>query len=438
MTGRRVLDTVAQVQRDVGAMWTEPVEVTVAPRGTTGDAGAAVLHELVLLPSAARPRLVASAGSRAARAAAVARFSHSTGPAGRAARLAVAAAIRTGVADPLLRDRLRVVTRRGGHVALDGSDSLIAQLGEVFGTDVVVSMPVGAVRANRKPVLHVLAPGGRTLGFAKLALSPLAGRLVHAEAANLRALAGHGFRHLELPEVIHAGTWSGHPLLVMTALATPLRRYHPASRLPVEAMTELAAVGGTPILPLGESAWLAALREPAATPEDRSAERFAELLDRIRDRHGERPVRFGSWHGDWGPWNMVWAGDRVRLWDWERFASGVPHGFDALHYSLPQLPAGTTGAPRLRQLATAALAPLGTSAAADAPLVLALYVAALCARFLPDSRTEHGGQLRARVASLLDLLAALVDDAGAGRTVHDGHVAGRPAGAAQGRPGGRP
>jgi hypothetical protein len=120
-------------------------------------------------------------------------------------------------------------------------------------------------------------------------------------------------------------------------------------------------------------------------------------------------VRFGSWHGDWGPWNMAWAGERVRLWDWERFTRGVPYGFDALHYALPALPPQRPSPARLREAATAALAPFGTGPA-DAALVLALYVAALCGRFLPDSHTQHGAQLTERVAGLLDLLDLLLSD----------------------------
>ena len=49
------------------------------------------------------------------------------------------------------------------------------------------------------------------------------------------------------------------------------------------------------------------------------------------------PVRHGSWHGDWTPWNMSRTGTRVLLWDWEHFAHGVPLGFDALHYRAQEL-----------------------------------------------------------------------------------------------------
>ena len=251
----------------------------------------------------------------------------------------------------------------------------------------------------------VVTPDGETLGFAKLALSPLARRLVRAEAVNLRLLAEHDFEHLELPNVIHHGPWQEHELLVMTALHAPFRRRHGRDTLPVSAMAELAAFGGVSTLSLAESPWFGGVLSTAAEAADSSARRFERLLERLADRSGERAVRFGSWHGDWGPWNMVWAGERVRLWDWERFTGGVPLGLDALHYALAGEPERAQPS-ALRESAAKALAPFSV-ADEEADLLLALYVTALTARFLPDSLTEYGAQLRRRVVALLDLLEAL-------------------------------
>jgi hypothetical protein len=111
---------------------------------------------------------------------------------------------------------------------------------------------------------------------------------------------------------------------------------------------------------------------------------------------------------------MVWAGDGVRLWDWERFARGVPYGLDALYYAVPLTQAEADCA-RLRESTVRALAPFSVDRH-EADLILPLYVTALCARFLPDSLTEHGQLLRPRVAALLDLLERLLE-AGATPTV---------------------
>jgi hypothetical protein len=281
-------------------------------------------------------------------------------------------------------------------------------------------MSIGAVRANRKPVLHVLTPDGRTLGFAKLGLSPLARSLVRVEAENLRLLDEQEFRHLELPRVIHHGSWQEHELLVMTALTSPFRRRHAGAALPVQAMAELAEWEGTTTTSLSESAWFGQVWATAGETPGLSADRFRSLLERLGRRHGDRPVRLGSWHGDWGPWNMVWAADCVRLWDWERFARGVPYGLDALYYAVP-LTRTRTDPMRLRRSAAEALAPFALDPV-EAELLLPLYVSALCARFLPDSLTQHGAQLGPTVAAFLELLETLLD-AGARRKVVPGTAA---------------
>ena len=409
----RQLESSAQLRRDLGAMWVTPVDVVDVQRrraGTTPSSDRR-LHTFAVLPSTRRPRIVAT-DSRAALAATARRFSHSTGIGARWARIGLATAIRMGALELVGHDRLAVL-------AVDGSDgggesSVTARLAEIFDTEVSIGMSVGAVRANRKPVLHVLTPDGRTLGFAKLGLSPLARNLLNTEAENLRLLAQHSLQHLELPRVIHHGAWQEHELLVTTALPTPLRRWHATTVLPVHAMTELAEFQGTSASLLAESTWFSGIVATTAENRDSSADRFHCLLERLGRRHGDRPVRFGSWHGDWGPWNMVWAGSRVRLWDWERFARGVPYGLDALYYAMP-LPQGKADVARLREKTVRALTPFSLDRH-ETDLLLPLYVTALCARFLPDSLTEHGQQLGPTVAALLDLLERLLESGGT-RTV---------------------
>ena len=54
----------------------------------------------------------------------------------------------------------------------------------------------------------------------------------------------------------------------------------------------------------------------------------------LESRPARRRLAFGAWHGDWTPWNMASTAGGLLVWDWERFATGVPVGFDALHYWL--------------------------------------------------------------------------------------------------------
>src|SRR5205823_2021204 len=79
-------------------------------------------------------------------------------------------------------------------------------------------------------------------------------------------------------------------------------------------------------------------------------------------------LTFGAWHGDWSPWNMASTTGGLLVWDWERFGSGVPRGFDALHYWLqsevgPQHRDPLAAATDCLEHAAALLAPFGIDSA---------------------------------------------------------------------------
>ena len=88
---------------------------------------------------------------------------------------------------------------------------------------------------------------------------------------------------------------------------------------------------------------------------------------------------------------------RVMVWDWERFQTGVPVGYDAIHYRLQQaVSQGGVTAQAAAEAAVAgaaqALAPFGIEAAA-APIVATLYLAEIAIRYLHDGQAEAGARL---------------------------------------------
>ncbi|NRQ34443.1 hypothetical protein HII36_21675 [Nonomuraea sp. NN258] len=185
----------------------------------------------------------------------------------------------------------RLAPRRWWHVwpsvMVPVEGSISAYLSEVFGAPVETVVHVRpARRANRKPVLEARS-GGERLAFVKVGDSDRAARLVTTEAAALRRLAGLRLETVVVPEVLHHGSWHGMPVLALTPL--PVRRGRVPHALLSAAVKEIAATGG---------------------PD-------------------------GAWHGDLAPWNLCPSDDgRLLVWDWERYADGVPYGFDALHYFL--------------------------------------------------------------------------------------------------------
>ncbi|MEU4366963.1 hypothetical protein [Micromonospora chersina] len=361
-----------------GLIWPEPAE----PALRKGGAG------WVVVPSASRPRLLVPTGSGRAAASAV---RHSTEAVGRKARLVrqgLATAFRLGLGPVVFRDRL-VVTGGG----------LDAYLAEVLGEPALVSLHIGPARANRKPVLQLLAPDGRALGYAKLGVDPLTRALVDAEADALRRLADLPLGPVTVAGVRHHGDWHGHALLVQEALPVRLPRATPAA---AEAAERAAMVAVAGCLGVRRRSWAGsdhaarladAVDALGARPE---AGRLRAALKTVADL--DPTVAFGAWHGDWNGGNSaVLADGRVLVWDWERFEADVPVGYDELHRAV-QTAIGNDGvepveaARALIAGADRALAPFDPDGR-HADLVAVLYLVELAARYLRDRQAEAGARL---------------------------------------------
>ncbi|HEY8473466.1 MAG TPA: hypothetical protein VIL37_12640 [Natronosporangium sp.] len=358
----------------------------------------------LVLPHPRRPRLLVPAGAWRAGAAAV---RHATEPQSRRSRLArrtVAAAVRAGAADLLLRGRIRV----------DPDGSLQQHLAELLDTPVIVSIQIGPARANRKPVLQLLSTAGETIGFAKLGTGPLTRRLVRAEADALTALAGHRLRQLTVPRVVHAGRWRDHELLVQSAMPVWQRRAELYQHRLALAMRELAYCAGVLEATLATSDYWHRLQERVlvATGQPEGAT-LATAAARLHDRAGAARLRFGAWHGDWSPWNMAALPHTLLVWDWERFATGVPVGFDAVHYDLQCRLRSTSDAAAAVHATLAAagdlLAPFGVPPAARR-VTAQLYLVDLAARYLADRQAEAGARLGVLGSWLLPALIRSLEE----------------------------
>ena len=141
--------------------------------------GAAEGDELIVLPGARRPRLVVPPRRRVA-AAAVRQYGEPRSRRSQLGTRALSLVLRSGAGGALFRDRVRL--------GPTGRDTIDGYLAGALGCDLEISMYLGAPRANRKPVLQLLAGDGSLAGFAKIGVSPLARRLVVAEHDALTAL----------------------------------------------------------------------------------------------------------------------------------------------------------------------------------------------------------------------------------------------------------
>jgi hypothetical protein len=359
-----------------GELWPAPAEVSQHRGRAVGQ----VISEFVYVPNAAAPKVLVPAGSRRAAAGAVRRYSDLTSIPALIRTEALRLALRTGLGQAVMRDRLRVTSSPA-----DGAATIQGFLEECLGERVFLSLSVGPVRANRKPILGVLRSDGHMLAYVKVGLNEVTKTLVRRESEVLRGLPRGPDSCVRVPDVLHHGLWNGLEVLVLGAL--PAGPRWPRDRAVVAtAMKEIAERPGVSTQRLGESRYVSSLAATLDGMDSPTADRLATALTSLRRGWNELEVRFGSWHGDWTPWNMSANGNHVNVWDWERYTHGVPLGFDALHYQLHASRSRLSpeaAVAQLRPAAAAALDPFGVAPEA-VTAVLSCYALDVAIRYLTD------------------------------------------------------
>ena len=276
----------------------------------------------LLFPSATDPRQVVDASSSRLLAAELGRVPAGSSPAAGAARRVASVGAGLGLARVLRPNRLVIESTP--------TATLAGRLAELFERDRVrLSLAAGPVRPNRKPVARVLDESGALLGVAKIGWDLATRALIDREAAALHDAA-------ELPEpfitpvargLIDVGSLR---VLALDPIDIPDDRIDPVAIDPeVEATGILAAPRPQPV-PLADTPFLISMTERLVRHE-RGAE-LRGLIDRLAAVSGHDPTLVGRAHGDWAPWNIRRVPAGLLVWDWERFASGVPVGFDLAHH----------------------------------------------------------------------------------------------------------
>lgn len=398
------LTTMDALLRTVGLLWPAAPEVRLVS-GRRADDGGSDDQDLLVVPNARSVRLLVPEQRRAA-AAAMRRYSAAVSTRELVKRLLVASALRV-TGGRLLRDRVRIAGPAG--------DSLQSHLCDVLGERVSVSVGIGSVRANRKPVLGVFDRQGRTMAFVKVGDSPASTANVRGEADALATVGTRTWAVVEPPALLHSGSWNGMHVLVISALSSsPWQGRKSEWRIPNAAMAELAGAFDEGAMALAETPmWRRCLGAPGQLVDREVQGRLASVLDRVADGVGDRSVRVGGWHGDFTPWNMARRRGRVQLWDWERFETGVPVGLDRMHYAVNVVTrrrgfdaaAITEGL----RIGGARMVPLATRDA-----IAAAYLVSLACRYLLAAQGIGGDAIVDNALVVLSTLTAIAGNSARG------------------------
>jgi hypothetical protein len=244
----------------------------------------------------------------------------------RVGRLAVAAAVGVGLGG-LVGARRSTVAGPGERLL---TELLATELGEPALLFAATARPCEGFMT---PVLQLLRPDGRTVGFAKLGWDAVTDAMVRNEHDALVRVGRTAPDGIAVPDVRWAGEWNGHAVLVTSPMPARVTRLREGAPIPVEPLRALAEVDGPVrrVALASSDLWRAARETIEAAPPALSGD-LERCLDEAEAEVGAVDVELGRAHGDWVVWNLARDGGTLHAWDWAYSCRGVPFGLDVLHY----------------------------------------------------------------------------------------------------------
>lgn len=230
--------------------------------------------------------------------------------------------------------RIGQLGRIGGDRVDFPPTALVETVSEALGqTGLIPAISLGPPRRNRKPVIMLVAPGGRVDAYVKVGWSPLTRDLVDNEDGWLRRIDGRLAPPFAAPVPI-ARIETGTALAVVTS---PLRARWPRRPRPITPAdtVRLARSLGSRIVRVADLPWLADPRFGEGT--DRTEAELRAAVAAVRDRHASVELETGLWHGDLNAWNRVTVAGRIGVVDWEFAGDDRPVGQDDLHIEFETL-----------------------------------------------------------------------------------------------------
>ncbi|MGO8884456.1 MAG: hypothetical protein ACLQI7_12260 [Streptosporangiaceae bacterium] len=296
-------------------------------------AGYQVADTFAVLSAGPDRKFMVSLASRRSAASSLTAYNALRPPRRRLARRVLGLGLRARIVQPLLASKVDIGLAVGATSEERASALLGEHLRELFGQPVSIVFGAGG-GPYRKPVLQVFGIDGTALGYVKVGWNAWTRDAVQREAAALTACAGRPMR-LGVPALLRQSRWNGLELLVTAPLPPGIRRVTTDAQLPgVDTLREISQLSRVCETGLAASSWWSDLRARiagcAADPDVGS--RLAQLADGVEHQFGGAVLQFGSWHGDFVPWNIALLGKRLYAWDWESSGPAVPVGFDALHF----------------------------------------------------------------------------------------------------------
>ncbi len=291
-----------------------------------------------ILPSERKPRFLVPLAGRGPAAKALQIYNAQTFRA-RASKYCVQGALRIGLAQLFLRVRSSLWI----SAALPPEawcDSLLHQhLSEQLGRpNLVYAVSIGTPNRSQKPVLQLMEPNGRIAGYAKVGWNERTVALVRNESRTLEQLCGVAFSSAVVPRVLHSGLWRGYYILTQSAFEGTLRE-SPShlDRRHLQFLIELHR-SHVSMRRLPWSTLSPEFSDKLEQLNHSGFQYYSHLIETAAATCGRKLGRClipcGLGHGDFAPWNIRVAGNKLLVIDWEYGSEAYPPLWDLFHFQI--------------------------------------------------------------------------------------------------------
>lgn len=214
------------------------------------------------------------------------------------------------------------------RLSVGSGDSVVSDILSRLGLDgeVHVIAFCGPARANQKPILHLHDHRGRALAFVKVAWNDLTRRLLDDEHEALIHLSKGRTDAFVTPSVMCRGSVGDAEWLAISPVAVQRRRTPSSSSVDALAL----AIQATGVNSSERTAGSNFVKQLTTRVADLSM--AGDVVPRLVERHGDLALQCGASHGDFVPWNIQTGHPESAVWDWERYRTEAPVGFDRLHF----------------------------------------------------------------------------------------------------------
>ena len=200
--------------------------------------------------------------------------------------------------------------------------------------DILLTMSIG-IGPFSKITASIMTYGGDILGYIKMGITPLSAETIIKEANALRELEkAPGLSRLEIgvPKLLGEENVEGARVFIQTP--SPFRGKAGSVNLCedytkiLDAFVQKAAQNKK----LSETKFLADIKSGIESYPLSYKDLMEKAFDRLERHAGGKETAISISHGDFVPWNMLWRGKRVFIFDWESASFGSPAGIDAVHF----------------------------------------------------------------------------------------------------------